>query len=97
MARNYFSGKYMDGTFAHGEGPVAGLDVRNESENKGLISGGEGGGKNLKTVDGATTFTPASGNDNLFKLDGASYAGPQNKAFKPENVGVTNPFDINKG
>lgn len=92
MAKNYFQGKYMDGTFSKGEGPVSGLDINNERENPGLLTGEEGGGKNLKTVDGPTTFTPASGNDNLFKLDGANYKGPQN--WKPENQGVSNPFDI---
>lgn len=96
MAQNRFAGKYMDGTFAHGEGPVAGLDIRNERENPGLLNGGNSGdGKNLKTVDGPTTFTPASGNDGLFSLRGAKYVGPQN--MQPTNMGVSNPFDINKG
>lgn len=95
MARNYFKGKYMDGTFSKGEGPVAGLSISNERENPGLLTGGEGGGKNLKEVDGTTTFKPATGDDGLFSLRGKNYAGPQN--FVPENSGVTNPFDINKG
>lgn len=95
MADNKFKGKYMDGTFANGEGPVAGLTPNMEKENSGLISGGEGGGKNLQTVSGPTTFTPASGDDGLFSLRGKNYAGPQN--WVPENKGVSNPFDINKG
>jgi hypothetical protein len=95
MARNYFSGKNMSGTFSKGEGPVSGLDASNERENPGLLTGGEGGGKNLREIDGATTFTPATGDDGLFSLRGKNYVGPQN--FQPENIGVTNPFDINKG
>lgn len=82
----------MDGTFSHGEGPVLGLSVNNEGENKGLISGGEGGGKNLKTVGGPSTFTPATGDDGLFSLRSKSYAGPQNMV--PDNQGVSNPFDL---
>lgn len=85
----------MDGTFSKGEGPVAGLDKVMERENPGLLTGGEGGGKNLKTIDGPTTFKPATGDDGLFSLRGAKYVGPQN--FQPTNDGVTNPFDINKG
>lgn len=95
MAVNYFKGKYMDGTFANGQGPVMGQTVTNETENAGLISGGEGGGKDLKPVNGPTTFKPATGDDGLFNLRGASYAGPQN--WTPTSVGETNPFDINKG
>lgn len=95
MPDNYFKGKYMDGTFANGEGPVAGLKPNMEGENSGLISGGEGGGKNLKGVDGPNTFAPATGDDGLFDLHSKSYAGPQN--MQPANHGVSNPFDINKG
>ena len=92
MSQNKFAGKYMDGTFAHGEGPVAGLDINNERENPGLLTGGEGGGKNLKTVDGPTTFKPATGDDGLFSLRGKDYVGPEN--WQPTSDGVSNPFDI---
>lgn len=86
----------MDGTFSNGEGPVMGQKVTIESENAGLISGGEGGGKNLKGVDGPQTMTPPTpGGDRLFDLHSSTYAGPQNMV--PANHGVTNPFDINKG
>lgn len=96
MARNYFKGKYMSGTFSKGEGPIMGIMKKNESENSGLLTGGEGGGKNLKQNSGPQTMTPPTpGGDNLFSLRSKSYAGPQNMV--PENAGTTNPFDINKG
>lgn len=92
MADNRFKGKFYDGTFTGGEGPVAGQTNNMERENSGLLTGGEGGGKNLKTVSGPTTFAPATGDDGLFDLHGKSYAGPQN--FQPEDHGVSNPFDL---
>lgn len=83
----------MTGTFAHGEGPVAGQTSNYEGETKGLLSGGEGGGKNLKGVNGPETMSPPKvGGDGLFSLRGSSYAGPQN--WVPDNIGVSNPFDI---
>lgn len=93
MAQNRFQGKFQDGTFAQGEGPVMGQTVVNERENAGLISGGEGGGKNLSQNSGPTTVTPPTpGADKLFSLRGSSYAGPENWA--PEDKGTVNPFDL---
>lgn len=94
MATNYFKGKYMDGTFANGEGPVMGQKTNMEGENKGLLNPATSG-RNLKTVDGQSTFTPASGDDGLFSLRAKSYTGPQN--FVPDDKGVVPNFDINKG
>jgi|SRR5882724_2269799 len=97
MAVNNFKGKDLDGTFNHGEGPVIGLSISSEPEDKGLISGGEGGGKNLNVMGGGTTYVnPATPSDQKpFNLRGASYAGPQN--FVPTDLGISNPFDVNKG
>lgn len=93
MAQNRFQGKYMQGTFSNGEGPVMGQAVINETENSGLLSGGEGGGKNLSQNSGPTTVTPPTpGADKLFSLRGAGYVGPQN--FTPEDKGTVNPFDL---
>lgn len=93
MATNNFKGKYMQGTFSNGEGPVMGQTITNETENSGLLSGGEGGGKNLTQNSGPTTVTPPTpGADKLFSLRGASYAGPQNMV--PEDKGTVNPFDL---
>lgn len=94
MAQNRFAGKYMAGTFSSGEGPVMGQTTNYESEDKGLISGGEGGGKSLSQNSGPTTVTPPTPNgDKLFSLRGASYVGPQN--FVPEDKGTVNNFEIN--
>lgn len=83
----------MDGTFSGGEGPVMGQKVTNEGENKGLLSGGEGGGKNITPNSGPTTITPPTPKgDGLFSLRGASYVGPQN--FQPEDKGTVNPFEL---
>lgn len=97
MADNYFKGKYLDGTFNHGEGPVAGISISNEPERKGKLNTEFGLDEAVhpKTVDGTTTFKPATGDDGLFSLHSKSYAGPQN--FQPANHGVSHPFDINKG
>lgn len=96
MADNKFTGKYYDGTFAGGEGPVAGQTVSTEKENTGLLAGGEGGGKKLTQNSGPTTITPPTpSGDQLFSLHAKPYEGPQN--WIPRDAGVTNPFDINKG
>lgn len=95
MATNNFKGKNYDGTFKGGEGPILGQKVSSEAENGGLLSGGEGGGKNLKTVSGPAPERP-SGGDGLFDLHSKSYAGPGNLAFKPDNKGTVNPFDLEK-
>jgi hypothetical protein len=93
MAINRFKGKYMDGTFSRGEGPVMGQSIVNERENSGLLTGGEGGGKNLTQNSGPTTITPPTpSGDKLFSLRGAGYVGPQNMI--PEDKGVINPFDL---
>ena len=95
MAQNRFAGKYMQGTFSNGEGPVMGQTTNMESENKGLLTGGEGGGKSLSQNSGPTTVTPPTPNgDKLFSLRGASYVGPQN--MTPEDKGTVNPFEIGK-
>lgn len=83
----------MQGTFSQGEGPVMGQKTVIESERKGLLTGGEGGGKSLTPNTGQTTITPPTpGGDNLFSLRGANYVGPQN--FTPEDKGTVNPFDL---
>jgi hypothetical protein len=93
MATNLLKGKYMAGTFSNGEGPVMGQKTVIESERKGLLTGGEGGGKTLIPNSGPQTFTPPTpGGDSLFSLRGKSYVGPQN--FQPEDKGTVNPFDL---
>lgn len=93
MAVNKMAGKYMAGTFSTGEGPVMGQKVVNEGENKGLLTGGEGGGKSLSPNSGPTTITPPTpSGDGLFSLRGANYVGPQN--MQPEDKGTVNPFDL---
>ena len=92
-AQNKFTGKYMAGTFSTGEGPVMGQKVNNDGERKGLLTGGEGGGKSLTPNSGPTTITPPTPKgDGLFSLRGANYVGPQN--MQPEDKGTVNPFDL---
>lgn len=93
MADNKFAGKYMQGTFSNGEGPVMGQTTNMESENKGLLTGGEGGGKSLSQNSGPTTVTPPTPNgDKLFSLRGSNYVGPEN--WTPDDKGTTHPFEI---
>lgn len=94
--QNDTRGKYMQGTFSQGEGPVLGQSVDYQGEDKSIIAGGEGGGKNLTQVSGLETMKgPTPGGDNLFSLRGANYCGPQN--FTPNDKGTVNPFDIKNG
>ena len=95
MAKNSFAGKYMEGTFSNGEGPVMGQTTNYEKEDKGLISGGEGGGKNLTQNSGPTTVVPPTpSGDRLFDVQGKGYSGPEN--WKPTDQGTTNPYEIGK-
>lgn len=93
MAQNRFAGKYLAGSFANGQGPVMGQTTNMETEDKGIISGQEGGGGKLTQNSGPTTVTPPTpAGDQLFSLRGKDYAGPEN--WIPEDKGTTNPFDL---
>lgn len=94
MAQNHFKGKYHEGTFANGEGPVRDLHVVHESETKGVLNPSDR--DNLHTVGGKGELLAGSPNDKNFDLDSKSYAGPQNLAFKPKNEGEQHPFEVNK-
>ena len=66
-----------------------------KKEDKGLISGGEGGGKNLTQNSGPTTVVPPTpSGDRLFDVQGKGYSGPEN--WKPTDQGTTNPYEIGK-
>jgi hypothetical protein len=92
MADNKFSGKYSEGTFKGGEGPVLGQSIVNESERKGLLNP-DTDGRNIKTVGGKSTDNiGGKGSDGLFDIYGAGYKGPQN--MKPKDEGESNNFDI---
>ena len=92
-AQNSFKGKFHEGTFANGEGPIHGLEIRREEETKGVLGGSDKG--KLSTVggqggDGLDTRSEEKG----FDIHGAGYKGPQN--WTPKNMGDVPNFDVNK-
>ncbi len=92
---NSFKGKYQEGTFANGQGPINGIEIKRESEDKGLLNPATSGRK-LSTVGGSGELLAATPSDKNFDLYSKSYAGPGNLAFKPKNMGEVHPHDINK-
>ncbi len=93
-ATNSFSGKFNEGLFANGQGPIHGIQVKSEGEDKGQIEvsgpqrhphevGGQGG-------DGLDSRSEEKG----FDIHSASYKGPQN--WTPKNMGTTPNYDVNK-
>lgn len=92
-AQNNFKGKYQEGTFAAGQGPIHGLEVKSESENKGLLNPATSG-RNLKSVSGSGDGLDGRSEEKGFDIYGSSYRGPQN--MQPKNMGETANFDVNK-
>lgn len=84
--QNKFAGKYHEGTFANGQGPVKGQEVKRETENTGLLNPATSG-RNLKTVGGKAEggLLAGSPSDKNFDLHSKSYAGPEN--WQPKNMG----------
>ncbi len=93
MATNKFKGKYHEGTFSNGEGPVMGQSVKTESETKGQIEPAASG-RHLSTVGGKGELLAGTPADKNFDLHGKSYAGPEN--WQPKSEGEQHPFEINK-
>ncbi len=97
MAKNLLAGKFQEGTFAGGQGPINGIEIRTEPETKGVLGTDQTSGRKLSTAggsgDGLMAGTPA---DKNFDLYSKTYAGPGNLAFKPENKGEVNNFEVNK-
>lgn len=84
-AQNNFKGKYQEGTFANGEGPIHGIEINKQSENPGLMNPPTSG-RNLKTAggsgDGLMAGSPSEKN---FDLHAKPYEGPEN--WSPKNMG----------
>lgn len=94
-AQNHFKGKFHEGTFANGEGPIHGLEIRHEEESKGVLGTDQTSGHKLSTMggqggDGLDTRSEEKG----FDIHGAGYKGPQN--WTPKNMGDVPNFDVNK-
>ncbi len=96
MAQNSFKGKFHEGTFAGGQGPMKGLEISREAEEKGVLNPSDKK-KNLGVVSGQNDGLMGKTEDRGFDLYSKPYAGPGNIAFKPDNKGVVNPDDINRG
>ena len=82
--QNKFAGKYHEGTFANGQGPVKGQEVKKETENTGVLNPATSG-RHLKAESGKSDLLAAMPKDKNFDLDSKSYAGPEN--WKPKNMG----------
>lgn len=85
-AQNSFAGKYKEGLFANGQGPVKGQEVTRETENKGVLNPPTDG-RNLKAESGKSDLLAAMPKDKNFDLQGKSYKGPEN--WQPKDMGVT--------
>ena len=84
-AQNKFAGKYHEGLFANGQGPVKGQEVDRESESTGVLNPPTSG-RNLKTEGGSKDYVlSGSPSDKNFDLHSSSYAGPENN--KPKDMG----------
>lgn len=92
-AQNYFKGKFQEGTFANGEGPIHGLEIKTEAENKGLLNPASPG-RNLTTQGGQGDGLLGRAEEKGFDIYGESYKGPQN--MKPKDMGETPNFSVNK-
>lgn len=89
MSTDPIKSKNYSGTFAGGQGPVLGQEVKSEGETSKVFGGEE---KTLKVSSEGGTDPGSQGKDEHFDLHGKSYAGPEN--MRPENKGVVNPDDI---
>lgn len=92
-ATNNFSGKFQEGTFADGEGPILGVSIKTEAENKGQINPATSG-RNLSTVGGDGDGLQGRAEEKGFDIYGSGYRGPQN--FAPKNMGEVHNFKVNK-
>ena len=87
-------GKYHEGTFVNGQGPIKGIEIKRESEDKGVLNPATDG-RHLKAMGGKSDGVLAgSPSDKNFDLHSKSYAGPGNLEFKPKYMGVKNPHYI---
>ena len=86
------SDKYHEGTFVNGQGPIKGIEITRESEEKGVLNPATDG-RHLKTEGGSKDYVLAgTPSDKNFDLHSKSYAGPEN--MEPKNMGTVNPHDI---
>lgn len=92
-AQNYFKGKFHEGTFAGGQGPVHGIEIKKEEETKGVL-GGSDRKKNLGIAGGQNDGLMGRTEDKGFDLYSAPYKGPQN--MTPKDMGEVHNFNINK-
>lgn len=92
-ATNSFKGKFHEGTFANGEGPIHGLEIRREEETKGLLNPATDG-RHLSAEGGASDGLDTRSEEKGFDIYGAGYKGPQN--WKPTNMGDVSNFEVNK-
>ena len=84
-SQNHFAGKYKEGLFEGGQGPVLGQEVKRESENTGVLNPATDG-RHLKTVGGKSeSLLAGMPSDKNFDLHGKSYEGPEN--WKPKDMG----------
>lgn len=95
-AQNSFKGKYQEGTFANGEGPIKGIEITRQEEEKGVLGTNQTSGRKLSSVSGRGDGLEGRAEEKGFDLYSASYAGPQNLKMKPVNKGETPNYEVNK-
>jgi len=95
-SQNNFKGKYQEGTFASGQGPVNGLRVVSESETKSQLEpagptrtiSAQGGNPGDKLAD-----YPKGSN---FDPYGKSYMPEAYASLRPKNMGETPNYSVNE-
>lgn len=95
-AQNNFKGKYQEGTFANGQGPVNGLGVRNEAETKSQLEPA-GPTRNI-SAQGGKSVDQLSGypSERNFDLYSQTYMGPTYGSLRPKNMGETPNYKVNE-
>mgnify|MGYP003395051593 CR=1 FL=1 len=83
MPTNKFAGKYKEGTFSNGEGPVLGQEIKREAETSGDLNKDNMSSHTLKEVGGKSSDSGRS-EEKGFDIHGAGYKGPENWSAKSE-------------
>jgi hypothetical protein len=93
-AQNSFKGKFNEGLFSNGQGPIHGVEIKREEETKGQLNPATSG-RHLSTVGGASDGLDGRSEEKGFDIHGAGYKGPQN--WTPKNMGDVPNFNVNGG
>lgn len=96
-AQNSFKGKFHEGLFANGEGPIKGFELKVEGETKGQLEPVAGmEGRHLNTHGGQGDGLMGRAEDKAFDLYGKSYMPSAYGSLRPRNHGDTPNYKVNE-